>query len=92
VTRRTGLAKELRRIRIERGLRRAELAELAGVDARTVDSIESEGNVGKVKTIEALAAVLNTDVGPLLELRQTAIRNRARTVRRRLTPLLEDQS
>jgi transcriptional regulator with XRE-family HTH domain len=61
VTRRTGLAKELRRIRIERGLRRAELAERAGVDVRTIDSIESNGNVGKVGTLEALAAALNTD-------------------------------
>ena len=56
------LARNLRRLRAERGLSQEELAHRAGVNRNYVGMIEREENAATVDTMEQLAAAL--DVGP----------------------------
>jgi transcriptional regulator with XRE-family HTH domain len=56
------LARNLRRLRAERGLSQEELAHLAGLNRNYVGMIEREENAATVDTMEQLAAAL--DVGP----------------------------
>ena len=57
------LARNLRRLRAERGLSQEELAHRAGVNRNYVGMIEREENAATVDTMEQLAAAL--DVGPI---------------------------
>jgi len=56
------LARNLRRLRAERGLSQEELAHLAGLNRNYVSMIEREENAATMDTMEQLAAAL--DVGP----------------------------
>lgn len=85
----TGFAHELRRLRIEQDMRRDSVADRAGVSRLTLRRIEKGESFGQPKTIAAVAMVLGADLEPLLELRGKAIRNRAKTLRRKLNgPML----
>ena len=57
------LARNLLRLRAERGLSQEELAHLAGLNRNYVGMIEREENAATVDTMEQLAAAL--DVGPI---------------------------
>ena len=56
------LARNLRRLRAERGFSQEELAHRAGLNRNYVGMIEREENAATVDTMEQLAAAL--DVGP----------------------------
>jgi transcriptional regulator with XRE-family HTH domain len=61
------LARNLRRLRAERGLSQEELAHRAGVNRNYVGMIEREENAATVDTMEQLAAALNVDATDLID-------------------------
>jgi transcriptional regulator with XRE-family HTH domain len=61
------LARNLRRLRAERGLSQEELAHRAGVNRNYVGMIEREENAATVDTMEQLAAALDVDATDLIE-------------------------
>ena len=61
------LARNLRRLRAERGLSQEELARRAGVNRNYVGMIEREENAATVDTMEQLAAALNVDATDLID-------------------------
>jgi transcriptional regulator with XRE-family HTH domain len=80
----TGFASELRRLRIEKDLRRDVVADRAGISRQTLKRIEKGDTLAQPHTIEAVAKVLGANPAPLLKLRDRAHHNRAKTLRRRL--------
>jgi transcriptional regulator with XRE-family HTH domain len=67
MTLRRTLARNLKRIRRERGLTQEELADRAGLNRNYVGMIEREENAATVDTLEALAEALQVDVSRLIE-------------------------
>ena len=61
------LARNLKRLRRERGLTQEELADLAGLNRNYVGMIERQENAASVDTVEALAAALQIKAVQLLE-------------------------
>jgi transcriptional regulator with XRE-family HTH domain len=73
------LAENLRRIRVQRGITQAQLAELAAVDLRTVQRLESGTYNARLRALERLCEGLGVEPGELLaptELRTEAPRGR----------------
>ena len=61
------LARNLRRLRAERGLGQEELAHRAGVNRNYVGMIEREENAATVDTMEQLAAALDVDATDMID-------------------------
>jgi transcriptional regulator with XRE-family HTH domain len=61
------LARNLKRLRKERGLTQEELADLAGLNRNYVGMIERRENAATVDTLEALAKSLQVDPIQLIE-------------------------
>jgi transcriptional regulator with XRE-family HTH domain len=61
------LARNLKRLRRERGLTQEELADLAGLNRNYVGMIERQENAATVDTIEGLAKALQVDALRLIE-------------------------
>jgi len=61
------LARNLKRLRRERGLTQEELADLAGLNRNYVGMIERQENAATVDTLEALAKALAIDAMQLIE-------------------------
>ena len=61
------LARNLRRLRAERGLSQEELAHRAGVNRNYVGMIEREENAATVDMMEQLAAALDVDATDLID-------------------------
>jgi transcriptional regulator with XRE-family HTH domain len=61
------LARNLKRLRRERGLTQEELADLAGLNRNYVGMIERQENAPSVDTLEALADALQIKAAQLLE-------------------------
>jgi transcriptional regulator with XRE-family HTH domain len=61
------LARNLKRLRRERGLTQEELADLAGLNRNYVGMIERQENAASVDTLEALADALQIKAVQLLE-------------------------
>ena len=60
-------ARNLKRLRRERGLTQEELADLAGLNRNYVGMIERQENAASVDTLEALADALQIKPAQLLE-------------------------
>jgi DNA-binding XRE family transcriptional regulator len=60
------VGRELRRLRVERGLTQARLAQLAGVSRQLVGAVEAERHLPRVDAAVALARVLGVQVEDLL--------------------------
>lgn len=60
------MARNLRRLRAERGLTQEEVADRANLNRNYVGMIEREENAPTVDTLEKLAQVLQVDPGDLL--------------------------
>jgi transcriptional regulator with XRE-family HTH domain len=67
MTLRRTLARNLKRLRRERGLTQEELADLAGLNRNYVGMIERQENAATVDTLEALAEALQIKPAQLLE-------------------------
>jgi len=67
MTLRRTLARNLKRLRRERGLTQEELADLAGLNRNYVGMIERQENAASVDTLEALADALQIKAAQLLE-------------------------
>jgi transcriptional regulator with XRE-family HTH domain len=67
MTLRRTLARNLKRLRRERGLTQEELADLAGLNRNYVGMIERQENAATVDTLEALADALQIKAAQLLE-------------------------
>jgi transcriptional regulator with XRE-family HTH domain len=67
MTLRRTLARNLKRLRRERGLTQEELADLAGLNRNYVRMIERQENAATVDTLEALAEALQIKAAQLLE-------------------------
>jgi transcriptional regulator with XRE-family HTH domain len=67
MTLRRTLARNLKRLRRERGLTQEELADLAGLNRNYVGMIERQENAASVDTLEALAEALQIKASQLLE-------------------------
>ena len=67
MTLRRTLARNLKRLRRERGLTQEELADLAGLNRNYVRMIERQENAAPVDTLEALAEALQIKAAQLLE-------------------------
>jgi transcriptional regulator with XRE-family HTH domain len=67
MTLRRNLARNLKRLRRERGLTQEELADLAGLNRNYVGMIERQENAATVDTLEALAKALQIAAMQLLE-------------------------
>jgi transcriptional regulator with XRE-family HTH domain len=67
MTLRRTLARNLKRLRRERGLTQEELADLAGLNRNYIGMIERQGNAASVDTLEALAEALQIKAAQLLE-------------------------
>ena len=61
------LARNLKRLRRERGLTQEELADLAGLNRNYVGMIERQENAATVDTLEALVEALQIKAAQLLE-------------------------
>ena len=61
------VARNLKRLRQERGLSQEELADLAGLNRNYVGMIERQENAATVDTLEALAKALQVEPVQLLE-------------------------
>ncbi len=64
---RARVARNLRRLRAERGLTQEEVAERAGLNRNYVGMIEREENSPTGDTLEKIAEVLTVDPGDLLK-------------------------
>jgi putative molybdopterin biosynthesis protein len=60
------MGRELRRLRVERGLTQARLAKLAGVSRQLVSAVEAERHLPRVDAAVALAGVLGVQVEELM--------------------------
>jgi transcriptional regulator with XRE-family HTH domain len=67
MTLRRTLARNLKRLRRERGLTQEELADLAGLNRNYVGMIERQENAASVDTLEALGEALQIKAAQLLE-------------------------
>ena len=72
----TEIAKHIRRLRIERGLSQAQLAERLHVTRQTVSSWERDLSHPDIGTLEAMAAVYDMSLEELLFARTDGRRNR----------------
>jgi transcriptional regulator with XRE-family HTH domain len=61
------LARNLKRLRLERGFTQEELADRAGLNRNYVGMIEREENAATVDTLEALAEALEVEAIRLIE-------------------------
>jgi transcriptional regulator with XRE-family HTH domain len=61
------LARNLKRLRRERGFTQEELADLAGLNRNYIGMIERQENAATVDTLEALAEALQVDAVQLLQ-------------------------
>lgn len=61
------VARNLKRLRLERGLSQEELADLAKLNRNYIGMIERQENAATVDTLEALAKALQVDPMQLLE-------------------------
>jgi transcriptional regulator with XRE-family HTH domain len=61
------VARNLKRLRQERGLSQEELADLAGLNRNYIGMIERQENAATVDTLEVLAKALQIDAVKLLE-------------------------
>ena len=61
------LARNLKRLRRERGLTQEELADRAGLNRNYVGMIEREENAATVDTLEALAEALQVEANRLIQ-------------------------
>ena len=61
------MARNLRRLRAERGFTQEEVAEQAGLNRNYVGMIEREENAPTVDTLEKIAQVLQVDPAALFE-------------------------
>jgi len=61
------VARNLKRLRKERGLSQEELADLAGLNRNYIGMIERQENAATVDTLEALAEALQVDAVKLIE-------------------------
>ena len=61
------VARNLKRLRMERGLSQEELADQAGLNRNYIGMIERQENAATVDTLEALAEALQVDAVKLLE-------------------------
>ena len=61
------VARNLKRLRQERGLTQEELADLAGLNRNYIGMIERQENAATVDTLEDLAKALQIDAVKLLE-------------------------
>ena len=61
------VARNLKRLRQERGLSQEELADLAGLNRNYIGMIERQENAATVDTLEVLAKALQIDAFKLLE-------------------------
>ncbi|MET0531399.1 MAG: helix-turn-helix transcriptional regulator [Microvirga sp.] len=61
------VARNLKRLRKERGLSQEELADLAGLNRNYIGMIERQENAATVDTLEALAEALQIDAIKLIE-------------------------
>jgi transcriptional regulator with XRE-family HTH domain len=61
MTVRTAVAKNLRRLRVDRGLSQEELADRAGVDRTYISSLEREQYAATIDMLEKLANALSLD-------------------------------
>jgi transcriptional regulator with XRE-family HTH domain len=61
------VARNLKRLRRERGLSQEELADLAGLNRNYVGMVERRENAPTIDTLEALAKALQVDPVRLLE-------------------------
>lgn len=61
------VARNLKRLRKERGLSQEELADLAGLNRNYIGMIERQENAATVDTLEALAKALDVEPARLLD-------------------------
>lgn len=61
------VARNLKRLRMERGLSQEELADRAGLNRNYIGMIERRENAATVDTLEALAEALQVDAVKLIE-------------------------
>jgi transcriptional regulator with XRE-family HTH domain len=61
------VARNLKRLRKERGLSQEELADLAGLNRNYIGMIERQENAATVDTLETLAEALQVDAVKLIE-------------------------
>lgn len=61
------VARNLKRLRLERGLSQEELADLAKLNRNYIGMIERQENAATIDTLEALAKALQVDPARLLE-------------------------
>ena len=61
------VARNLKRLRRERGLSQEELADLANLNRNYVGMVERQENAPTVDTLEALAQALQVDAAELLQ-------------------------
>jgi transcriptional regulator with XRE-family HTH domain len=61
------VARNLKRLRKERGLSQEELADLAGLNRNYIGMIERQENAATVDTLEALGKALEVDAFKLLQ-------------------------
>jgi transcriptional regulator with XRE-family HTH domain len=61
------LARNLKRLRLERGFTQEELADRSGLNRNYVGMIEREENAATVDTLEALAEALEVEADRLIE-------------------------
>ncbi|MGE0769457.1 MAG: helix-turn-helix domain-containing protein [Hyphomicrobiaceae bacterium] len=61
------VARNLKRLRKERGLSQEELADQAGLNRNYIGMIERQENAATVDTLEALAEALQVDAVKLIE-------------------------
>lgn len=61
------VARNLKRLRMERGLSQEELADLAGLNRNYIGMIERQENAATIDTLEALAKALEVEPARLFD-------------------------